>query len=458
MIFIGKTIFDILFMEFCGLLYLINKKIYSKFIHAYQKRKFNNIVKYAYNNSTFYQKKFLEKGINLEKIEKLNIEDFPVTSKRDFIKNISNIYTDKYVSNEEVMKFIHDENNSKLRFKENYICFTTSGSLGEKLPIIIHFKDFLTFILTMFYYNSKPLKFILGLKTKVAILGMTQGRSAAVTLIKNLSKKIYTTKEISIILPLNEIINELNNFMPDQVVSYPGVFLSLIEEKKLGRLKIKPKKIILSGEVLTDENYQKIQLVFDCEVVNSYGASECFAIAIKNSSYKDYRTFMNMCLIEILDINDKPVKNGELGKVVITNLYNFGQPFIRYDIGDSAIKYEDKYGNLQFKGVSGRNYKPIIFTNNDGKKEQIFHWSFYSLVIYSEGLIKTQLLVGEDCFKLKLVGNDTSIIECKQKFEKILADLNFEKSVKMIVEKVEDILPEKNGKIPFIKFEQNLLI
>ena len=39
-------------------------------------------------------------------------------------------------------------------------------------------------------------------------------------------------------------------------------------------------------------------------------------------------------VVEILDEADEPVASGETGRIVLTDLNNFGMPFIRYDVGD----------------------------------------------------------------------------------------------------------------------------
>ena len=41
--------------------------------------------------------------------------------------------------------------------------------------------------------------------------------------------------------------------------------------------------------------------------------------------------------VEILDENNKPVPNGQSGRIFITSLYNKAHPLIRYDIGDTGI-------------------------------------------------------------------------------------------------------------------------
>jgi phenylacetate-CoA ligase len=42
--------------------------------------------------------------------------------------------------------------------------------------------------------------------------------------------------------------------------------------------------------------------------------------------------------LEILDDNYRPVNDGEMGHVYVTNLNGFGTPLIRYKIGDLAVK------------------------------------------------------------------------------------------------------------------------
>lgn len=41
-------------------------------------------------------------------------------------------------------------------------------------------------------------------------------------------------------------------------------------------------------------------------------------------------------IVEVLDDNDRPCGPGEIGRVVVTSLFNFATPLIRYDIGDFA--------------------------------------------------------------------------------------------------------------------------
>src|SRR5699024_144614 len=55
--------------------------------------------------------------------------------------------------------------------------------------------------------------------------------------------------------------------------------------------------------------------------------------------------------------------NGELGRIVVTDLYNKGMPFIRYDTGDLGVKSK--------RIIDGQNYE--VFSQIEGRKlDQIF--------------------------------------------------------------------------------------
>ena len=41
-------------------------------------------------------------------------------------------------------------------------------------------------------------------------------------------------------------------------------------------------------------------------------------------------------VLEIVDNQHRPCKQGEVGRVVITALHNFATPLLRYDLGDFA--------------------------------------------------------------------------------------------------------------------------
>jgi phenylacetate-CoA ligase len=265
---------------------------------------------------------------------------------------------------------------------------------------------------------------------------------------------VYNKKEISIKIPIIEIINELNQFNPEMIIAYPGVFISLIKYKKEGLLKINPKKIYLTGEVLTDENLKLIKENFTADIYNLYNCSECMNMAVRKNFGK-FKLFNNLNHVEILDENNKPVPKGQIGKVVITNFINFSQPLIRYELGDLAVSSANENEELSFEGIIGRKYRPIIFKNNIGESVEIFTLTFYEIIAKSIEVVKAQILIGNNYFKVNLVCDDIYLLNCELNVIKYLKKINSDESITFEIERLDDILPENNGKIPLIKFLDN---
>jgi phenylacetate-CoA ligase len=72
-------------------------------------------------------------------------------------------------------------------------------------------------------------------------------------------------------------------------------------------------------------------------MVAFYGAEEVGAIAAECPAAPHYHVAAENVLVEILDDAGRDVKPGEHGRVVLTGLYNYAMPFIRYAIGDVAV-------------------------------------------------------------------------------------------------------------------------
>jgi len=71
-------------------------------------------------------------------------------------------------------------------------------------------------------------------------------------------------------------------------------------------------------------------------IVDIYSAQEIGYIAFQCPEHDHYHLQQDLCFTEILRDDGTPCKPGEIGRVVVTDPYNFVFPLIRYDIGDFA--------------------------------------------------------------------------------------------------------------------------
>ncbi len=115
------------------------------------------------------------------------------------------------------------------------------------------------------------------------------------------------------------------------------------------------------GDKVFDHYRENVRRVFKCELFETYGASEGLMIAAQWDL--PFLYIMNPHIyLEILDDDNNPVPDGQLGNVVATRLDGWAMPLIRYRLGDLAVKLPaDKYPEnrkLQFpllQKIIGRN-------------------------------------------------------------------------------------------------------
>jgi phenylacetate-CoA ligase len=93
--------------------------------------------------------------------------------------------------------------------------------------------------------------------------------------------------------------------------------------------------VFSSAEVLYPHQRAVIERSLGCRVFDRYGALEAGGLACECEAHAGLHVSMENCVLEVLK-DGRPARPGETGEVVITNLNNYGFPFIRYRLGDVA--------------------------------------------------------------------------------------------------------------------------
>ena len=73
--------------------------------------------------------------------------------------------------------------------------------------------------------------------------------------------------------------------------------------------------------------------------------------------------------------SDEPVEEGEVGRLVITDLFNYAFPMIRYDTGDLGIMANHDSEWSTVRDVYGRRRDVILI-----QKENLFHLLQYQFI------------------------------------------------------------------------------
>ena len=133
-------------------------------------------------------------------------------------------------------------------------------------------------------------------------------------------------------------LRQLNRYRPDAIVAYTNplyAFARVLEEEKL--IPYSPRTIVLGAEKLYPFQRELIERVFRAPVFETYGAREFMIIGGECDRHAGLHLTTENLVVEVVDDEGRRMPSGEEGNVLITDLTNYGMPFIRYLNGDRAI-------------------------------------------------------------------------------------------------------------------------
>jgi phenylacetate-CoA ligase len=128
--------------------------------------------------------------------------------------------------------------------------------------------------------------------------------------------------------------------------------------------------IIAMSEALNDYTRATLRHKFGVEPFSRYSNIENGVLA-QQTPLSDGRFLINVAtyFVEILDMNDDvPTQVGQMGRIVVTDLYNYGMPLIRYDTGDIgsfAVDSEAKVCGHYLSCVEGRKLDQLFNTTGE---------------------------------------------------------------------------------------------
>jgi phenylacetate-CoA ligase len=112
---------------------------------------------------------------------------------------------------------------------------------------------------------------------------------------------------------------------------------------------------------------ETIEEAFHSRVFDDYSSRE-FSIAAECEMHRGYHIASEIVLLEFVR-NNENVSSGELGEILVTDLTNWGMPFIRYRIGDLGRPTDDfcpcGRGLPMLERIEGRSMDYI--TSSDGR-------------------------------------------------------------------------------------------
>lgn len=214
--------------------------------------------------------------------------------------------------------------------------------------------------------------------------------------------------------------------------------------KQDGRKNIQLTSIFYRGESINQELRNSISQYFSCETFTTYGSRECSLLGIECSFHTLHSTpWMNY--IETL-----PNKNGS-EDVIVTFLENYAIPFIRYKIGDAGTLTNKVCG-------CGRGTREIIPSGRIATlisiptttvKIPLLNLTRFVDENFSNRIYQYQFEKEGNKLIFRFVSNE-DIGNGKQAIKEFLLE-QFQRKIDVVILYVDEIKPEKNGKIVVFK-------
>lgn len=298
-------------------------------IEAYKNQRLQEAISYLQIHSPFYQRMFVEHGINPSEIKTIgDLQKVPFTEKKDL-----QLYNKDFlcVTPEKIVDYI-----------------TTSGTLGDPVTFGCTDSD-----LERLAYNEMKSFSCAGLKPGNIVQLMT---TLDKRFMAGLAYFLGIRKMGASIIRVGNGMPELQwdtikRLKPDTLMCVPSFILRLIEYAEQHNIDYRNssvKRVIGIGEGLREQDFslnllgQRIKEKWDVELFATYSSTEMGATFSECSYGCGGHVHPELIIVEIIGEDDSPVKDGEVGEVVVTTLGVEGMPLLRFRTGDMSRKIVEK--------------------------------------------------------------------------------------------------------------------
>jgi phenylacetate-coenzyme A ligase PaaK-like adenylate-forming protein len=385
-----------------------------------QQRSFQELLRFAWERSPFYRDYYAGHGIKDQDLAHLTIRDLPFLSKQPLMEHFDAAVTDARLKRKDLEQWIEDNPAPGENYRKEFIVIHSSGSSGNT-GIFVY--DQIAWRIANSTIGSRlplPENYPSG-KTRVAFFRVTHGHFGGVSTAMRMPIAIFDTLILSLLDPIEQVVERLNAFQPHRLDGYSSSISMLAELALQGKLRIGPQNVFVSGDKLTANIEETIRRAWRAPIYNLYNAVESKYLAFKGPSHDEMMVMDDLNLLEVLDENNRPVSAGEEGRVVLTNLYNRALPILRYELGDYVTLGRVPH-DLPFTTIGeirGRVYDALPIVRSDGRSDTIHPLVMASF--HAPGLEKVQFISRRpDLVQIDYVAGENIDAMIQKEFQRIL--------------------------------------
>lgn len=397
---------------------------------AYQEEQLRNLIKHAYQNITFYKERFTNAGIHPDDIKSLgDLEKIPILTKEDVRQNWGKMVSPKH--------------------QQEAFLSHTSGSTGKALDFYLT-NESIQFQWAVWWRFRNRFGIKMGQKSinfigKLAV-PLSQKKPPFWRYNKASNQYIVNMQHIKE-ANVKAFVDFINGEGVEFFSGYPSIIYALAIHIKNSGLTITngPNWINTGAEALYKNQQELMEEVFGCPVIDQYGFSEGAGNASKcreNLYHEDFE----------FGILEKGTLVGQEARTILaTGFANYAMPFIRYQVGDSAIWADSECScgrnSKTIKQIEGRTEDYVI--TPEGTRILRFDYLFKSMKNIEECQV-VQRKLGQIIFRIvpRPQFNSKDENELKNLVKEWIS-----KKLEVIVELVNEIPRTTSGKFKAVVSE-----
>jgi phenylacetate-CoA ligase len=273
------------------------------------------LLKHAALHSPYYRD--LDWAARLREGENIRWSELPLTPKAAIKQNPRSFFSDQVPPSEgQVFERV------------------TSGSTGEPSPVKKTARHYL-----MNYRENRRLKAGWGFERQTGIVRCTMptNEHPLGTIRREPQLDLPNSWLIHTLEP-RATVDLLRRMQCSLLKTYPAQLVAVLE---LGAPLDFLRLVSTVSEVIPPELPALLARIPQCLHYDAYGSIETGIIAGKCRECGHYHTASRHLLVEILDDDGRPTKQGKMGRVIVTPLFNLAMPLLRYELGDYAVAAAD---------------------------------------------------------------------------------------------------------------------
>jgi phenylacetate-CoA ligase len=355
-------------------------------IRAFQESRLRELIRHSYRNVPYYRSTFDRLGLKPEDINSVeDLQKLPVLTKdiirREFPDNITSQDTPR---------------------KRLTLCHS-GGSTGEPLP---YYQDrqALSWRFACLFRFWRWAGYQFG--KRWVRLDLIAHDTPAQKMMDALGRcKFFCLSRMNQ-ETLRVTVEKIRKYKPQLIRGYASQVFLLAKYLKDNNISdIKPVSIITTGDMLFPHYRKLIEEQFGCKVYDTYGGN-----SIVMSGQCDHGSCHIAAENTVLEFvkDDRVVRPGQLGAVLVTDLSNYGMPFIRFKIGDLASPCQEVCkcgrGLPIMSPVIGRDTDIVVTPDGNYLVAYFFGRIFESMMSVNKFQVVQQV---KEEIEVRIVKNDT---------------------------------------------------